>query len=103
MGKTINILARAVSGKVEVKVSLIHPMESGQRKDAKGKPIPAHFIQSVTASRNGKALATAQLGPAVAKNPTLAFRFAGGKQGEKITVEWIDNKGNKQADETTIT
>jgi len=33
---------------VEVKVLMSHEMETGLRKDAQGKIIPAHFIRNVT-------------------------------------------------------
>jgi sulfur-oxidizing protein SoxZ len=32
----------------------MHPMETGQRKNAKGEIVPLHFIQSVTVTHNGK-------------------------------------------------
>ena len=74
----------------------------GQRKDAKGAAIPAHFIQTVTATHNGKVVLSAEWGPAVSKNPFLAFKFGGGKPGEKVSVTWVDNKGDKRTDEATI-
>jgi sulfur-oxidizing protein SoxZ len=38
----------------------------------------------------------------VAKNPFLAFRFSGGKPGDKVVITWTDNKGDKRTDEATI-
>ena len=32
----------------------------------------------------------------------LFFRFKGGKAGEKLAFTWVDNKGDKRTDETTI-
>ena len=93
----------AVSGdKVEVRVLMSHEMETGQRKDAKGELVPAHFIQTVNVTHNGKTVMSAEWGPAVAKNPFLHFRFKGGKAGEKLAITWVDNKGDKRTDETTI-
>ncbi len=77
-------------------------METGQRKDSKGANSPAHFIQQVTATHNGKMVLSAQWGPAVSKNPFLSFKFAGGKPGEKVSITWTDNKGEKRTDEATI-
>ncbi|MBL8517537.1 MAG: thiosulfate oxidation carrier complex protein SoxZ [Betaproteobacteria bacterium] len=102
MADPMRIRANMVDGKVEVKVLMAHEMETGQRKDSKGATIPAWFIQSVTASHNGKTVLDAQWGPAVSKNPFLSFRFAGGKPGEKVSVTWTDNKGEKRTDEATI-
>lgn len=102
MADPMRIRANMVDGKVEVKVLMAHEMETGQRKDSKGATIPAWFIQSVTATHNGKTVLDAQWGPAVSKNPFLSFRFSGGKPGEKVQVTWTDNKGEKRTDEATI-
>ncbi|MDX2219626.1 MAG: thiosulfate oxidation carrier complex protein SoxZ [Burkholderiales bacterium] len=102
MADPMRIRANMVDGKVEVKVLMAHEMETGQRKDSKGANIPAWFIQSVTATHNGKTVLDAQWGPAVSKNPFLSFRFSGGKPGEKVQVTWTDNKGEKRTDEATI-
>lgn len=102
MADPMRIRANMVDGKVEVKVLMAHEMETGQRKDSKGATIPAWFIQSVTATHNGKTVLDAQWGPAVSKNPFLSFRFSGGKPGEKVQVTWTDNKGEKRTDEVTI-
>jgi sulfur-oxidizing protein SoxZ len=102
MADPMRIRANMVDGKVEVKVLMAHEMETGQRKDSKGATIPAWFIQSVSATHNGKTVLDAQWGPAVSKNPFLSFRFSGGKPGEKVSVTWTDNKGEKRTDEATI-
>lgn len=102
MADPMRIRANMVDGKVEVKVLMSHEMETGQRKDAKGAVIPAWYIQNVSASHNGKVVLDAQWGPAVSKNPFLSFRFSGGKPGEKVSVTWTDNKGEKRTDEATI-
>jgi sulfur-oxidizing protein SoxZ len=102
MGDPMRIRASMAGDKVEVKVLMAHEMESGQRKDAKGATIPAHFIQSVAVVHNGKTVFSAQWGPSISKNPFLHFRFKGGKPGDKISVTWTDNKGDKRTDEATI-
>jgi sulfur-oxidizing protein SoxZ len=79
-----------------------HEMETGQRKDGAGKIIPAWHIQEVVAALNGKTVMTAQWGPSVAKNPFLQFNVRGAKAGDKITISWTDNKGDKRTDEATV-
>jgi sulfur-oxidizing protein SoxZ len=91
-----------VGDSTEVKVLMSHEMETGQRKDAQGKVIPAWFIQDVTATWNGKTVLAAQWGPAVAKNPFLSFKFKGGAKGDKVVITWVDNRGEKRTDEATI-
>ena len=102
MADPMKIRAAMADGKVEVKILMSHEMETGQRKDSKGATIPAHFIQNVTATHNGKVVLSAEWGPAVSKNPFLSFKFSGGKPGEKVIVNWVDNKGDKRTDEATI-
>jgi sulfur-oxidizing protein SoxZ len=87
---------------VDVRVLMAHEMETGQRRDAAGKTVPAWYIQSVTATCNGKTVLSAQWGPAVSKNPFLSFRFSGAKAGDKVIVTWTDNKGDKRTDEAVI-
>jgi sulfur-oxidizing protein SoxZ len=77
-------------------------METGQRKDAQGKTIPAWHIQSVAATWNGKTVLTAEWGPAVSKNPFLSFKFKGGAKGDKVQITWTDNRGEKRTDEAVI-
>ena len=103
MADPMRIRAVAKDGMVNVKVLMSHEMETGQRKDNAGNLVPAHFIQSVTATYNGKTVLSAQWGTAVSKNPFLEFNFKGGQKGEKIQVTWTDNKGDKRTDEATIT
>jgi len=98
----MRIRANVVGDATEVKVLMNHEMETGLRKDAQGKVIPAWFIQNVTATHNGKTVLAAQWGPAVSKNPFVSFKFKGGAKGEKVQITWTDNKGDKRTDEATI-
>lgn len=102
MADPMRIRAVARDGSVNVRVLMAHEMETGQRKDGSGKVVPAHFIQRVTAMHQGKTVLSAQWGPAVAKNPFLEFTFKGAQKGDKISVTWEDNKGDKRTDEGTI-
>ena len=102
MADPMRIRAVARDGSVNVRVLMAHEMETGQRKDAAGKLVPAHFIQRVTVTHQGRTVLSAQWGPAVAKNPFLEFNFRGAQKGDKISVTWEDNKGDKRTDEGTI-
>jgi sulfur-oxidizing protein SoxZ len=98
----MRIRAQASGGNATVRVLMAHEMETGQRKDASGKTIPAWFIQEVTASLNGKPVLTAEWGPAVSKNPFMQFTVKGAKAGDKIAVTWKDNRGDTRTDEATV-
>ena len=102
MSDPMRIRAQAAGDKVTVRVLISHEMETGMRKAADGNLVPAHYIQTVSATHNGKTVMSAQWGPAVSKNPFIQFVFTGGKAGDKIAVTWVDNKGDKRTDEATI-
>ncbi len=102
MADPMRIRAQSAGDKTTVRVLMSHEMETGLRKDAGGKAIPAWFIQEVTAAHNGKPVLTAQWGPAVAKNPFMQFTVKGAKPGDKISVSWKDNKGETRTDEATV-
>jgi sulfur-oxidizing protein SoxZ len=94
----------AMSGDAAViKCLMQHPMETGFRKDAKtGQLIPAHFIDHVMATVAGKTVLDAQWGGGIASNPFLEFRVKGAKAGDKVTISWQDNKGEKDSADATI-
>jgi sulfur-oxidizing protein SoxZ len=102
MADPMKIRASLQGDVVEVKVLMAHEMETGQRKDASGAVVPAHYIQSVTAECNGRTVMTADWGPAVSKNPYMSFKFKGGAKGDKIKVTWVDNKGDTRTDEGVV-
>lgn len=103
MANPTRIRAQAQGNKTTVRLLAAHEMESGQRKDAAGKVVPAWFIQQVNVTCNGKTVLSAQWGAAISKNPFLQFSFAGGKAGDKLVVSWVDNHGEQRSDEAVIT
>ena len=102
MAEPTRLRATVKDGKVDVRMLMNHEMETGQRKDARGAIVPAWFIQNVVVTHAGRVVLSAQWGPSISKNPFVNFRFAGGKVGEKLTVTWTDNRGDKRSDETTL-
>ncbi|MFM7024591.1 MAG: thiosulfate oxidation carrier complex protein SoxZ, partial [Limnohabitans sp.] len=77
MADPMRIRAQASGDKATVRVLMSHEMESGQRRDAAGKLVPAWHITEVTAALNGKQVLAAEWGPAVSKNPFLQFAIKG--------------------------
>ena len=102
MSDPMKIRAVLAGDKATVRVLMAHEMETGQRKDAAGKVIPAWHITQVTAMLNGKTVMSADFGPAVSKNPVLRFTVKGAKAGDKITINWTDNRGDKRTDEAVV-
>jgi sulfur-oxidizing protein SoxZ len=103
MAEPMKIRASLSGGVADVKCLMNHPMETGLRKDAKtGGIVPAHHITNVTATVNGATVLDAEWGGGISKNPYLAFKVAGAKKGDKVTVSWVDNTGDKNTTETSI-
>ena len=102
MGDPMRIRATENGGVTEVKILMKHDMESGQRKDATGKVIPAWHINTVVAKVKAKEVFAAQFGPAVSKDPFLNFKFKGAAKGDKLSVTWVDNRADTRTDEVAI-
>ena len=86
----------------EVKVIISHPMETGRKRDASDRLIPAHFVQLVTATLNGKSVLEAEWGTGISKNPYLTFRLKGAKVGDVVVVTWHDNLGESASQEIAV-
>ncbi|MDT7833966.1 thiosulfate oxidation carrier complex protein SoxZ [Aquabacterium sp. OR-4] len=96
------IRARSTGDKTVVRVLMAHEMETGQRKDATGRLVPAWHIREISVTLNGRQVLTAQCGPSVARNPFLQFTLRGAKPGDRIGVSWVDNRGERRSDEAAV-
>ena len=102
MADPMRIRAQAAGDKATARVLMSHEMETGLRKDAAGKIVPAWHIQEVTATHNGKLVLSAEWGHSMSKNPFMQFAIKGAKAGDKIAVTWKDNKGDSRTDEAIV-
>jgi sulfur-oxidizing protein SoxZ len=102
MPEPMKIRATLQGNVADVRILMLHPMETGQRKDAKGEVVPIHFIRNVVVTHNGKTVLDAEWTQAISRNPFLGLRVKGAKLGDKISVTWIDNKGDKRTDEAAV-
>ena len=102
MSEPMRIRANMQGDVADVRILMRHPMETGQRKDSKGELVPLHFIQNVVVMHNGRTVADVQWSQAVSRDPFLGLRVKGAKVGDKISVTWTDNKGDKRTDEVTV-
>ena len=99
---SIKMRAQTKGDETTVKALITHVMETGLRKGKDGNKIPAHHITEVTCEHAGKVVMTAQWGPAVSKNPYIAFKFKGAKSGDTVKLSWVDNKGKSDSAEAKI-
>ena len=103
MARQTRMRTKTQDGATEVLVLVSHPMETGQRVDPKTKEkIPAHFIQKLSFTLNGKEVAVVDLGVAVSKDPLVGVKLKGAKAGDKVKVSWSDNKGETGNAEATV-
>ena len=102
MSDPMRIRAQVQGSGALVRVLMSHEMETGLRKDANGKPVPAWHITEVSAALNGKLVLSAQWGTAIAKNPFTQFTVKGAKSGDRITISWVDNRGDRRTDEAVV-
>ena len=102
MAEPMKIRAILKGDVADIRVLIAHPMETGQRKDSKGEIVPLHYIQSDLVTLNGKMVYDGQWSQAVSRNPVFAVRVKGAKAGDRISVTWTDNKGDRRTDEATV-
>ena len=102
MADQIKMRAQVQGEVADIRILMQHPMETGQRKEADGSLVPAHFIQSMTVSVGGKVVVDGQTGTAVSRNPVFGFKVKGAKAGDKVVVTWKDNKGETRTDEAVV-
>lgn len=86
----------------EVKILISHPMESGQRRDAKGEIIPRDIIHSFRCTLDGELVMEADLFPAIAANPYLAF-FAIAETSGTLRFTWTDDHDTSESAEAAVT
>jgi sulfur-oxidizing protein SoxZ len=90
----IRVPAEAAAGEmIEIKTLISHQMESGQRKDSSGKPIPRRIINKFSAKFNGKEFFSADWHPALSANPYQAFFYKASESGTFEFV-WTDDDGS---------
>lgn len=100
---SIKIRSKRLNGKTQVRMLITHPMEHGDNQDKPtNSSISAHFIQVLTVTYNQKVVVSCEISDSTPQNPYFAFMLKGGNQGDKITVNWLDNLGNTDSEEHII-
>lgn len=78
---------------ITIKTLISHKMESGQRKDDDGNPIPRSIINRFTCDFNGENVIDVTLEPAISTNPYLEFQATVPEAGE-FKFTWYDDDGS---------
>lgn len=92
----VKVPKKAKSGDlIQIKTLMSHKMETGNRKDKKtGELIPRKIINKFVCTFNGKEVLSADIHPAVAANPYLAF-YAKATESGTFNFEWTEDGGKK--------
>jgi len=87
---------------VKVSFMVMHPMETGMRKDKKTKElIPAKYINSVKFNYNGKVITTMNVWESLSTNPVFTTYMKINGAG-KLSVTYSDNTGEVNEKSTKI-
>ena len=99
----INVPKRVKRGEpFDVKLLISHPMESGQRHDDMGQPIPRDIINSFVCTYNGTEVFRAELHPAIAANPFIVFSTVATESGT-LAFQWTGDNGFSATESAAIT
>ena len=99
----INVPSRARRGEVvEIKTLISHVMETGYRRTQLGAPIPRDIIRLFVCTYNGTEVFRADLHPAIAANPFIAFSTRAVESGT-LTFTWTGDNGFSVSESAKIT
>ena len=99
----INVPKTAKRGDIiEIKTLMSHIMETGYRRTATGELVPRDIVTSFACRYNGEEIFRAELFPAIAANPFIAF-FTVATESGKFEFEWIGDKGFAETASASIT
>lgn len=99
----ITMPATARTGEiVEIRTLIAHPMETGYRRGDDGSVLPRNLIRRFTCVYDGETVFAAELFPAVAANPLIAFSTVATVSGT-LTFTWDGDNGFAQTERIAIT
>jgi sulfur-oxidizing protein SoxZ len=87
---------------IEIRALIAHPMESGFRPDAQGNTVPRDIITTFTCRYGNEVIFSAQLHPAIAANPYVAF-FTTATNSAELTFTWEGDNGFVQKETVALT
>lgn len=103
MASRIKIKVKLSGDVADVKSLMLHPMETGARKNPEtGELVPMHHITQLTFANNDQPVMVANFSTAVSKNPYFGFKFSGAKAGDTLKISWVDNLGETDELETVL-
>ena len=86
---------------VEIRVLIAHPMETGFRAGSDGKRVPRDILRRFTCRLDGDVVFAAELFPAIAANPYLAFALRV-ERGGTLSFTWEGDGGFAQTETAAL-
>ena len=84
---------RAAKGEViEIKALVLHPMETGYRRDSMGAAVPRDIIKRFSCTYGGDKIFAMECFTGVAANPLAVFTTVATETGD-LVFTWDDEKG----------
>lgn len=99
----ITLPASAPRGSViEIRCLIAHPMETGYRRDADGSLLARNILRCFECRFEGTLVFAAELYPAIAANPYLAFHLRAIESGT-LSFRWSGDQGFEQTETARLT
>ena len=86
---------------VEIRTLIAHPMETGYRAGSDGRTLPRDIIRRFSCRYNNELVFSAELYPAIAANPYIAFHLVASASGT-ISLSWEGDNGFAQTESVNI-
>jgi sulfur-oxidizing protein SoxZ len=87
---------------IEIRALVAHPMESGYRPGTDGKAVAQDIIRRFTCTYDGEQVFAAELHPAIAANPYIAFFTVATTTGT-LAFTWSGDNGFAQTERMALT
>jgi len=102
MARTLITVPAAKAGEIiEIRAAIAHPMETGYRVGADGQRLPRDVLRRFSCRLDGQIVFTADLFPAIAANPYLAFPLRASRSGT-LTFTWEGDGGFTQTETAAL-
>ena len=79
-------------GLAEIRVMIMHPMETGFNSNSHGDLIPVDIITDFSCSFDGAEVLAIRLAPGLSANPYFSFDIRADRSGT-LSFLWIDQQG----------
>jgi sulfur-oxidizing protein SoxZ len=86
---------------IEIRTLIAHPMETGHRADSLGQVVPRRIIRRFSCKLDGQLVFSADLHPAIAANPLIAFALRAQASGT-LEFRWEGDEGFAHTQTATL-